>query len=58
MAEIRKDVGDYEWMIGDEGDAMRDALMAMITDQALKDLVQFNADALGLASVYKPELAE
>lgn len=58
MDAIRADVGDYEWMIGTEGNELRDTLMTFITADALQTLVKFNSEALGLASVYKPELAE
>ena len=49
-------VGDYDWVIGDEGDDMRDTLMSFITEDALKNLVEFNQKALDLKSVYKEEL--
>ena len=49
-------VGDYDWVIGDEGDGMRDTLMSFITEDALKNLVEFNQKALDLKSVYKEEL--
>lgn len=48
--------GDYEWIIGDHGNNVRDQLMEYITDRALQTLVQFNQQALGLASVYKSQL--
>ena len=53
---IEKKVGDYDWIIGAQGNAHRDTLMSFITEQALGDLVKFNTQALGLDSVYKPEL--
>jgi len=58
VARIQEAVGEYEWLIGDEGNAMRDTLMTLVTVPALQNLVLFNDKALGLASVYKPELAE
>lgn len=58
VANIEANVGQYEWVIGDEANALRDTLMTFITEDALQDLVQFNTEALGLASVYKPELAQ
>lgn len=54
---IREKVGDYEWIIGAEGNQHRDTLMTFVTEQALSDLVKFNTQALGLESVFKPELA-
>ena len=58
MAVIQKKVGEYEWIVGDAGNKHRDTLMAFITAKALNDLVTFNTEALGLASVYKPELVK
>ena len=58
VANIEANVGQYEWVIGDEANALRDNLMTFITEDTLQDLVQFNTEALGLASVYKPELAQ
>ena len=58
QANILKAVGDYEWLIGDAGDDQRDTLMTFVTVEALENLVYFNKEALGLASVFKPELAK
>ena len=58
IANIQKKVGNYEWIIGNEGNKHRDTLMTFITAKALDDLVTFNIEALGLASVYKPELVK
>ena len=40
------------------GDQMRDTLMTFITEDALKNPVKFNKEALGLKSIYKPNLVE
>lgn len=56
IAAIQKKVGKYEWMIGEDGNKMRDTLMTFITEDALRTLVKFNREALRLASVYKEEL--
>ena len=58
MAAIAKKVGNYDWLIGAEGDQQRDTLMTFITEDALKNLVKFNQEALGLNSVYKSNLVE
>lgn len=55
---IQKKVGVYSWRIGHAGNAHRDKLMTFITEEALKTLIEFNTKALGLKSVYKPELIE
>ena len=58
MAVIERKVGQYNWIIGDAGNAHRDTLMTFITEPALKNLVKFNTEALGLASVYKEHLTK
>jgi len=58
MANIVAKVGDYEWLIGAAGDQQRDTLMSFVTEDALRNLVKFNTEALGLASVYKDNLTE
>ena len=58
VANIQKKVGRYQWVIGDNGNAMRDTLKTFITEDALQNLVKFNTDALGLASVYKEQLTK
>jgi hypothetical protein len=58
MAAIEAKNGKYEWFIGERGDQMRDTLMTFITEDALKNLVKFNREALGLNSVYKANLVE
>ena len=55
---IEQDVGKYEWIIGEDANALRDTLFAMVNEQALKDLVNFNQNALGLDSVLKEDLVK
>jgi len=55
---IAKKVGNYEWKIGGDGNSQRDTLMTFITEDALKNLVKFNTEALGLSSVYKEHLTK
>ena len=57
IANIQKKVGKYEWKIGVDGNRQRDVLMTFITKDALRNLVKFNTEALGLKSVFKIELA-
>jgi len=56
IANIQKKVGKYEWKIGVDGNRQRDVLMTFITKEALRNLVKFNTEALGLKSVYKENL--
>ena len=58
VAAIQKKVGRYDWVIGTEGDKRRDKLMTFVTAPALKTLIKFNKEALGLKSIYKPELVK
>lgn len=53
---IQKKVGKYNWLIGIAGDAHRDVLMTFIDRDALKTLVKFNTEALGLKSILKSKL--
>ena len=57
-ANIQKKVGKYEWKIGTAGNQQRDVLMTFITKAALRNLVKFNTEALGLKSVYKANLVK
>jgi hypothetical protein len=57
-AVIAKKVGDYSWKIGADGNAHRDTLMTFITENALRNLVKFNTEALGLKSIYKADLVK
>ena len=57
-AIIAAKVGNYDWKIGAEGNAHRDTLMTFITEEALRNLVKFNTEALGLNSVFKEELVQ
>jgi hypothetical protein len=56
MTAIEAKNGKYEWFIGEDGDKIRDTLMSFITEDALKNLVKFNKEALGIDSIYKEEL--
>lgn len=58
VAAIQKKVGQYDWLIGADGNNHRDTLMTFITEEALQNLVWFNIEALGLASVYKEDLVK
>ena len=58
MAAIEAKNGKYEWFIGEKGDQMRDTLMTFITEDALRNLVKFNREALGLNSIYKENLVQ
>ena len=53
---IQKKVGKYEWVIGEEGNARRDTLMTFVTEDALRDLVEFSNEALNIKAVYKESI--
>ena len=56
QAIFLKKIGQYDWVIGADGNKTVDILMGLITEPALRSLVKFNTEALGLRSVYKPHL--
>jgi hypothetical protein len=56
VANIQEKVGNYEWIIGSNGDAHRDTLMTFITEDALRTLIDFTANSLELEAEYKPSL--
>ena len=56
VAAIEAKNGKYEWFIGERGNQMRDTLMTFITEDALRTLVRFNREELGLNSVLKENL--
>lgn len=58
VAAIQKKVGNYEWLIGKDGDQQRDTLMTFITEDALKNLVRFNVEALKLKAIFKENLVK
>ena len=55
---IKNKVGNYEWIIGEDGNAFRDKLMTFINPSSLMFLVKFNQEALDLKSVLKTWLYE
>lgn len=55
ISYLQNKIGKYNWVIGD---GTLPALNKLITKQALETLVRFNKEALGLASVYKPQLTQ
>ena len=55
---MKEKVGNYEWIIGDAGNANRDKIFTFTTESALKAMLEFQTKALGFASIYKPELVK
>jgi len=56
MAELERDTGQYEWIVGEDGNQVVDRLRANITEKKLQDLVEWHDRAYQFRSVYKPEL--
>jgi len=56
VAVIEKEVGKYDWIVGEQCNKQVQVLRGFITDAALKTLVAFNKEALGMSAVYKPQL--
>ena len=53
---IQKKVGNYGWIIGDDGNKHRDVLMSFITEDALRTLVDFTRNSLKTDVTLKEEL--
>lgn len=59
VANIQKAVGNYEWIVGDAGNAHRDNILSFTTEAALKSVLDFQVNALGYVdSIYKSELVQ
>lgn len=59
IAIIQQSVGNYDWVIGDAGNANRDTILSFTTENALRALLDFQIRALGYTdSKYKPELVQ
>lgn len=58
MKVIEKQVGNYEWMIGEDAENLVNVLESFITRESLTTLVKFNQEALGLRSVFKENLID
>lgn len=56
IAIFHEKIGKYDWIIGEDGNKTIDVLHSLITEDALTTLVKFNREALGLDSIYKPEM--
>lgn len=55
-AEIEKDTGKFEWIVGEDGNAVIGQLSQLITESSLRGAVRWNQEAYGFPSVFKPEL--
>lgn len=55
-AIFEKKIGKYDWVIGEDGNKTVSILKGMTIEPALNALIMFNREALGLRSVYKPQL--
>lgn len=58
QAEIERDSGRYAWMVGDELARAVDILQTHVTEQALRDFVWWQREALGVEAIYKPQLVQ
>ena len=56
MAAIEKNAGKYNWIVGNDGNAVIGELEKLITPSALQAAVKWNQKAYGFPSVFKPEL--
>jgi hypothetical protein len=56
MAELRRDSGDYDWMIGQDLSRAVETLQALTNERTLQNLVSWYTQAFGVNAVYKPTL--
>lgn len=56
QAELRRDSGDYDWLVGQKLSQAVNVLNKLTTPTALQDLVWWNKEAFGINAVYKPEI--
>lgn len=55
-AEIIRDSGDYDWMIGQDLVRALDILQGLTKEKALRDFIWWQKNVLGVEAVFKPEL--
>lgn len=58
MEELKKDSGDYPWMVGDQLTRAVDILQDLTQEQTLKNLSRWQSEAFGVIAVYKPEIVK
>lgn len=58
VAEIERDSGKYSWLIGPDMVKALDTLQGLTTERTLKNFVWWQKEALGVESIYKPELVK
>ena len=58
VANIEKDTGKYEWVVGDDVNKLMKQLEAITTKKALKNLVLWTSLAIGQEAFYKDEIAK
>ena len=56
-AAIEQDTGKYEWIIGDDVNTAMKQLNKITTKKALKDLVWWSNQVLGITATYKDDIA-
>lgn len=57
QADLRRDSGDYGWIIGSDLVRALNTLNTLTDERTLKNLVTWYSQAFGVNAVYKPELA-
>lgn len=53
ISTIKEKVGNYNWIIGEDGNSHVNTLVGFISNKSLDTLVRFNTEALGLDSIRK-----
>jgi len=55
LSVLHSKMGVYPWRVGDEGKTFMDVLYKLITPSALKTLIDFEKNVLGLNAIYNKE---
>jgi len=55
LANIQEKLGTYPWLVGEDAKTFVDSLYPLVTEPALRTLVQFNKEALDLDSYYNEQ---
>lgn len=56
QADLRRDSGDYDWIIGQDLAQAVNTLQALTNERTLQNLVVWYSQAFGVNAVFKPEL--
>lgn len=56
ISAIQKKIGNYGWVIGEDGNKHLDVVMSLVTEEAYRTLIDFTSTTLQSAAEYKPSV--